>query len=781
MRLSRALFGLVLGRRLARLDGVVRVAGAADEVVIRRDRWGVPHVGAQSEADAWFGLGFCIGQDRAFQLESLVRIIRGTLSELAGPGGLGVDRLSRRIGFRRSALRHLAALDPDVRANMQSYAAGVNEGVGKGLRRRPHELVLLRGQGTRWDAADVLGFSRLLAFLQVSNWDSELARLKVAQLDGPEALRALDPVYAQWLPVTTPPGTAAGPAPDRLAGDLERFLAVTSLGGGSNAWVVAASRTATGRPILANDPHLAPAAPPQFYLADLRCPAWHAAGASLVGLPGIFCGHNDTAAWGVTTGLVDNTDLCVEEVGADQSSVRRGDGFVACEVAEEMIRVKGAAPVIERVLITPQGPVIGPALDGDAGAISLRATWLEPRRMRGLLELVRCATPRDFHTRLAYNPPSSFNVVFATTDGHIGYQLAGEPPRRRAGHGVFPCSGRDTEAGWDDLVPFADLPRDLDPDCGWIATANNKPAPDGDGPFLSADFLDGYRAARIGEVLASRDDWDAGAVARLQLDVFCIPWREMKEIILAAPADPSRAGTVTRLLADWDGHLDAGSAAATVFELLTAELASRVARAKAPHSADWALGQGFTPLVPHTLFTVRQSTLTRLLREQPGGWFSQPWPQVVASALETVQHQLTARYGPSPARWAWGQVRPLRFLHPAGERRPLGRVFNHGPLPGTGDSSTIAQAYVYPGDPTADAAFTPCLRMVIDVGNWQDARWALPGGQSGNPASPHYDDQLQRFQASQGIPILWTSHDIDTSTKHTLHLQTTPATGGPRR
>lgn len=758
--------------------------GVADEVVIRRDGWGVPHVSAQSEADAWFGLGFCVGQDRAFQLESQVRIIRGTLSELVGADGLGVDRLSRRIGFRRSALRDFGALDPDIQARMESYSAGINEGVTTGLGRRPHEMVLLRGQMTQWDAADVLGFSRLLAFLQVSNWDSELARLKVAQLDGPDALRALDPVYAEWLPVVTPPAMAAGPTVDRLAGDLERFLAVSTLGGGSNAWVVASRRTGTGRPLLACDPHLEPGAPPQFYLADVRCPEWHAAGGSLVGLPGIFNGHNDTAAWGLTTGLVDNTDLCVEEIGADQRSVRRGDEFVACEVVEETIRVKGGAPVVERVLITPQGPVIGPALEGEVGAISLRGTWLEPRRMRGLLELVRCATPEDFRTRLAYNQSSSFNVHFATTDGHIGYQLAGEPPRRHAGHGVFPSSGRDPEAGWDDLVPFSELPRDLDPDSGWIASANNKPTIDENGPFLSADFMDGYRVARIGEALASRDDWDVASTAHLQLDVFCIPWRETKDVILAAPAHSARAATVTGLLANWDGQVAADSAAATVFEFLTAELASRVAHARAPRSAEWVVGRGFTPLVPHTLFTIRQSMLVRLLREQPDGWFDQPWPQVIGASLETVQDQLTARYGADPARWAWGRVRPLRFPHPAGQRGLLGRVFSHGPLPGRGDSSTITQAYVYPRDPTANAAFTPCLRMVIDVGRWQNARWALPGGQSGNPASPHYDDQLQPFQASEGIPIPWTPDDVEASTQHTLHLRTvsrTPALSSAAR
>ncbi len=779
MPLSRTLFRAVLGRRLPRLDGAAQVAGTAGEIVIRRDQWGVPHISAQSAADAWFGLGFCHGQDRAFQLESLVRVIRGTLAELVGPAGLAVDRLARRIGLRRAAVRQLPVLDPDVHANAVSYSAGVNEGMSTGLGHRPHELVLLRGRNTPWDAADVLGMSKLMALLLPANWDSELARLKIVELDGPDALLALDPEYPHWLPVTTPPGTAAGPAVDRLAGDLHRFLAVTGLGGGSNNWVVSASRTATGRPLLANDPHLAPSTPPHFYLADVRCPDWHAAGASLVGSLGIFAGHNDTAAWGVTAGFVDNTDLCLEEVGGDGRSVRRGDRFVACEVVEETIRVKGGTPVTEQVLITPEGPVIGPALDGEFGAVSLRATWLEPRPLRGLLELVRCASAGDFHSRLADFPSTSQNVVFATTDGHIGYQLTGEPPRRRAGHGAFPASGHDAEAGWDELVAFTAMPRALDPACGWIATANNKPVTDDGGPFISVDFPGGYRAARIGEVLASRDDWDVPALARMQLDVYSIPWREMKDIVLAAPADPSRAGTVTRLLAGWDGWMSAGSAGATVFEFLAAELASLAAQAKAPRSAQWALGQGFTPLLPQSIFRVHQSTLVRLLREQPDGWFAQPWPQVVATALETVQRQLSARYGASPDRWAWGEVRPLRFLHPAGARRPLGRVFNHGPLPGGGDSETIAQAGVCLDDPAANTFFTPALRMVIDVGNWQDSRWALPGGQSGNPASPHYADQLHRYRNAEGIPIPWTGPEVEAATRHTLRLRPTRPADGP--
>lgn len=772
MSVWRMLFGVLLGRRLPRVDGRIGVAGVADQVVIRRDGWGVPHIEAASEADAVFGLGFCHAQDRAFQLEGLVRVIRGTLAELVGPEGLAVDRLSRRIGFRRAAQRQLEVLAPDVHALLNAYVAGINAGISHGLARVPHELALLRSRPTTWDAADGVGLSNLMAFLLSANWDSELARLQMLMADGAGALGTLDPVYPEWGPVTAPPGVAAGPAADRLAEDLARFLSVTGASGGSNNWAVAASRTATGRPLLANDPHLAPSVPSQYYLAHLRCPDWEAAGASLVGSFGIFAGHNDAAAWGVTAGLVDNTDLCVEEIGADGRSVRRGDRYVACGVIPEVIRVKGADPVVEEVLLTPEGPIVGPALEGDVGAVSLRATWLEPRPLRGALELVKLRTPADFHTRLGEWPASSQNVVFATVDGHIGWQLVGEPPRRRAGAGAFPVSGRDPEAGWDDIVSFAEMPRALDPDCGWIATANTKPRAGDEAPFISADFPDGYRLARIGERLAGREDWDIDGMAEVQLDLVSIPWRQMREVVLAVSPTSPGASAVQRLLAAWDGRVAADSPAATVFELLVAELATRIVTAKAPHSAQWALGRGFTPLAPDGLMALRRvGQLVRLLREQPSGWFSQSWAEVVAAALETVAQQLRDRYGDDEAAWAWGRVRPLRLVHQVGRRPPLDRVFNLGPLPGSGDANTIAQAAVRLTDPTANTFLIPMLRMVIDVGRWDRCRWALPGGQSGNPCSPHYDDQLPRWQAADGIPIPWTAAEIDQATRYTLSLQ----------
>jgi penicillin amidase len=770
MRVSRRALRVLMGKRMPPLEGTVTASGLREELVIRRDRWGVPHIEARSEADAWCGLGFAQGQDRAFQLEGLVRVVRGTLAELVGSDGLAVDRLSRRIGFRRAAERQLLVLDADVRQAVEAFVAGVNAGIAS-LPRRPHELALLRCRSSRWEAADVLGFAKLFALLLPANWDSELARLLILRADGPEALRALHATYDGRLPVSAPPGVAAGPAVDRLADELTRFLAVTGAGGGSNNWVVAPSRTKTGRPLLANDPHLSPSVPPHFYLADLRCPQWHAVGASLVGAFGIFAGHNDHAAWGTTAGLVDNTDLCIEELGPDGRSVRRGNDFVPCEVRTEQITVRGGDDVVETVLVTPEGPIVGPALDGDVGAVSMRATWLERRPLRGVLELVRLQTPQDFHTRLADFPSISQNVVFATVDGHIGWQLVGEAPNRRSGHGVLPMWGADLDAGWGDVVPFSDMPRALDPDSGWIATANNQPVPDGEGPFLSVDFVDGYRVARIGEVLAAREDWDVAGLAELQLDLESVPWRQMRDVVLASPVGTDEARLAAELLRDWDGRVSADSAAATVFELFIAELIGRIARAKAPNSADWVLGRGFTPLIADNLLPARHvSHVVRLLREQPPGWLDAPWPTIVAESLDTVARQLLATRGPDPAHWRWGQFRPYRIPHPAGRGRLLGAVFNLGPLPGSGDGTTVCQAAVDLNDPAQNTYFTPVLRMVVDVGQWQDSRWSLPGGQSGNPVSAHYDDQMPAFMSAKGIAIAWTEQEVAEATVHTLTL-----------
>ena len=774
MNAPRTMMRAALGKRLATTDGTIEVQGTTDTVQIGRDAFGVPHIEAANDDDAWYGLGFCHGQDRAFQLEGLVRVIRGTLSELIGPDGLPVDRLSRRIGFLHSARSQFDVLSDEVRSMGEAYARGVTDGATVGLPKPAHEFTLLKASPTPFEATDVLGMLKLMSFLLASNWDSELARYKIFIEDGADALEALDPTYPEWLPVTAPPGAAATTVIDLLAEDLATFNQMVGGGGGSNNWAIAGSKTATGRPIVANDPHLAPSHPPHWYLAHIFTPEWSVAGATFVGVPGMPVGFNGHGAWGVTAGLVDNTDLYIEQIGDDGRSVRSADGFVACEVRTETINVKGGEPVVEEVLETSRGPIVGPALAGEVGAISMRAVWLEPKPIEGFHLIHRATDFEEMRTSFAAWPGLPLNIVFGDDRGEIGWQLVGEAPVRRQGWGTFPLPGWGSEAGWQDRTFSVErLPRALNPEAGFVATANNKPVIDDDGhPFIGFDFIDGYRLARIDEVLSARDDWTLDAVAELQMDRTPIPWREMRDVVLAAPTDNADAKRALDLLRAWDGVASPESSAATVYEFFMVEMAQQVVLAKAPNSARWALAQGFSPLSAETmLFSRRTGHLVDLVRRQPEGWFDRSWPEEIAAALAAALRRIEVRHGSDPGAWQWGTVRPLTFKHPAGDRKPMDQIFNLGPVPWGGDANTINQAAVSFLDPAANSGFVVSMRMVVDVGSWDDNRFVLPGGQSGNPLSPHYDDQLDLYREGGGISIAWSDEAVERAIEHRLELR----------
>lgn len=771
MNAARAVFRLLLGRRLPVTEGVVTVPGLEAAITIGRDRYGIPHIAAATDHDAWFALGFVQGQDRGFQLELQRRAVRGTLSELLGADTVDVDRLSRRVGFARTASEILGKLRDEDRRMAAAFAAGVNAARRRTTARLPHEFSLLRSAPTEATASDVVGVTLLQAFALAANWDSELARLEILTSDGREALEALDTGYPEWLPLTSPPATQAGPAIAALRHDLDRFGAVVALGGASNNWALNGTRTASGRPLVANDPHLAPVLPPHWYLAHVVTPEWGLAGACLAGLPSFGVGHNGHVAWGVTAGLVDNTDLFVEELGPDGVTCRRGDGFVACSVRTERIAVKGRSAVLEEVIETPAGPIISPVLDRIGPALAIKATWLDPERPGLLGGATRIRTADDLHDEMRWWHGPSLNVVYADSAGDIGWTLIGEAPVRRAGRGTLPLPGWDPAVGWEDgYVPYDRLPHMRNPDSGSVATANNKPSASDD-PFLGSDWLDGYRLARVNEILASSDDWTIGATLQAQRDTLSVTWEELREHLLGVG---ERGGYVTsfRLLVEWAGDVSADSPAAGIFETWLAMIEGRVARAKAPTATEAALGRGHAPeaLLPFSLFGFRRTGhLVRLLRDRPEGWF-EDWDDVIAETLEEAEGALRSKFGHDPKGWAWGKVRPLTLSHPAGIMPPLDRVFNIGPMPWGGDYSTVSQAGASPLDVFANPSAIASLRAAMDVGEWDDARFSLPGGQSGNPLSPHYADQIDPWMSGTGIPMPWTPEATRRAVRQRLFL-----------
>jgi penicillin amidase len=744
----------------------MRLDGLESEVLVSRDRWGIPHIAATTDADAWFGLGFCHGQDRAFQLEILARAGRGTLSAILGRGALEVDRLSRTLGFHRLAEAQLHVLDGDVRAVLDAYVRGVNASTSAGP--RPHELVLLRASRSPWTPADVLAFLGLQSLALAGNWDTELARLQILLADGPQALAAVDRTYAPWLPVTIPVGAEAGPALDRLGLDLARLRDLVGGSGASNAWAIAGARTASGAPILANDPHLAPAVPAPWYLAHLRTPDWSIAGASFVGGPAFPTGHNGRAAWGITAACTDSADLFWEELDLAAGTARGPHGPEPIERTTETIEVRGAASVREEIVLTRRGPIITPLLDDRGLALSLRATWLEPRPVRGFLDVHRARDFETFRAGFGAWPGPALNVVYADAAGHIGWQLTGALPRRRAGNGTLPLPAWDPEAAWhEDLLPFDALPRAIDPQAGFVASANNAARADvEDAPFLGTDWLDGYRQARIVEVLSGRDDWDVASSARLQTDLASRPWAELRDMFAAVrPADgDARLGLA--LLEGWDGVVGAASPAASVYQLAVADLAASLAREQAPRGWRWAMGAGVGPAMPRTtLGAVTVSRLVATLRDGLDRSAS------IEAAVGTAVRALRNRHGPDPARWAWGRVRPLRLVHVLANQRPLDRLLNVGPVPLGGDTNTVAQAGVQPLDPTANPAAIANHRTVIDLGDLEASRFVLAGGQSGNPMSRHYDDLFALWRRGEAVPIPWSDAAVESATIDRLVLR----------
>ena len=782
MNFAQLAFGALLGRRLTPYDGRHRVA-CRRNVQIRRDKFGVAYVDAHDEADAWFGLGFCHGQDRAGQLEVTWRLTHGLLSEVLGPAGLPIDRAVRLIGVHRAAKEQMATLDADTRDQLAAYTAGINAALECRALPRSHEHALLRCVPSRWEAADVVALGLLMCCFLPSNWDIELARLIILTRDGEEAVTSLDPTWREDLPLTHPPGAAAGPPSDLfVARDLEALRQFVGNSGGSNAWAVAAHKSADGRALLANDPHL-PAALPNFgYLARVKCNGFAVAGISVAGIPAFITGHNGHVAWGSTSAQVDNADLFLEELSEDGRRVRQGDMWTSCYEIVEQIPVKGADSVDLRIIRTPRGTVVARSADADASifepvpvvgranAVAFAATWLERRPSRSILGFHHVKSFDQFRAVCAKSAGCSYSLIYADRET-VGWVLAAEVPRRKSGYGSVPLPGWLDNVGWDGVAASDELPWSRNPGEGFVCCANNKPVADGQSSvFLGHDFLDGFRQRRIAEQLASRNDWTVERMAALQTDVQSLAFADVRRTLLDLQPNTPDAARALELLRAWDGRVSGDAVGASVYELFVGALNRKICEAKAPNSYRYASGKGVMKLIPGTCLNARRASFTtRLLVEQPPGYF-EAWTPVLLDALAEAITTLRERFGDAPEAWTWGQIRPLMLNHRFGDKKPLNRVFNVGPLPGYGDGTTVNQAGFEFWQPLRHSTVTAHLRSVIEIGNWGASRFVLLGGQSGNPLSPHYADLVPLHQRGEGVPIHWDDAAVAQHAVATLTL-----------
>ncbi|MCL6649406.1 MAG: penicillin acylase family protein [Chloroflexi bacterium] len=714
------------------------VVGIGGPVEIVRDRWWTPHILAGSLEDALFGQGYVHAEDRLFQMDLVRRVAAGRLSELFGERTLEVDRFFRVLGLWPVAEEEWQRTPPRERRFLEAYSAGVN--AAQARLRPPLEAQLLRYRIEPWDPVATLAVARVLSTSLTTNWESELARWQLAHRVGGGRV---------WANEVEP-----------LRPDIRWFMPEAGL---SNAWALAGSRTATGKPLLAGDPHLRAAFPPSLHLSHLRGGEVDVIGATMAGIPGILMGHNQRIAWSVTAALTDTADLFLEEFDA-AGRYRRGTDWHEPRVRLETIRVRGRPPVVQRVVTTDRGPLVSSVLDPGLPAFSLATTVLtrEPHTVAVLTELLRAHDWSSFRQALRHWSYPPLNFVYADVDGHIGWQLAGFHPRRAAGDGVLPQPAAEVP-GWQGWVPFDELPCQLDPPEGQIVSANEPPS---GGPFLGFDMFERSRADRAHELLRRSNRHTVDSLRRIQADWYSIPLHRFARALLAAQPRRASEARALDLLQEWDGRLLPGSAAAAVVEVALRRLLDEHATREFGELAPLWLGIGPHPAAPYNSYAYRNRTiLLRLVEEwQADG----SWPERATTLLAGTVEELQERLG-EPAAWAWGKLHTLTVRHPLGVG-PLGRVLNRGPFQLGGDFSTIFQTALDPTVRYEAAAATPAVRQIYDLADWDRSRVVLPGGQSGSPLSRHYADQLPDWLAVRDHPLPYSEAAVAASAAQRLRL-----------
>ena len=770
-----------LRRGLPQTAGQVRLHALDGSVEIVRDRWGVPHVFAANLHDLYFAQGFCHAQDRLWQMEFNRRLASGRLSEVLGSRALGIDRLMRRIGLHRSAERDVATADADTRALYDAYVAGVNAFLE--LRRPlPPEFLILRFRPQPWRASDTALMGRLISFGQGLNWDTEIARSRLVAAVGPELAADVEPAYPGGMPLAVPPGGVTGASSsaglDEFTG-LARTLGVLA-GRASNNWAVDVTKSATGRPLLASDPHIPPTMPCTWYEAHLVSPEHKVAGASLVGMPGVAIGHNERIAWGITNGMVDTADVYVERV--DPENPRRyeyNDGWEKGELVREEIRVRGQKePVVEEVLITRHGPDIGPALPSEERHLTLRSIALEGQGLLGPGHTLACAQDWDsFRDALRGWETLAMNFVYADVEGNIGYQFAGRVPVRGIGSGLLPAPGWDPAYEWEGTVPFDELPCAFNPPSHLVASANARVVGD-DFPYhLSHDWADGYRHQRIVQVLSKGQALTVADMVRLQVDDLSLPFRELLPFIQRLQPQTELGGTAQALLLAWDGRLAPGSPAGAAFEAFLISLYRKVFGARLGNAIETYIGKGVHPVAPANGYAYRAaSNLVRAVREGRPDWFppengSRPtWESVGAAALDEAAAFLAGRLGSDGNRWRWGDLHQIRFEHPLGRVKLLDKLFSRGPYGAPGDPNTVFQNAYHPLQPFEVTLSTASYRQAIDLGDLNNSRSTIYGGQCGHPLSPHYADLIEGWLQGASHPMAWDRDKVEEVAEATLSL-----------
>ena len=750
-------------RAMPETSGTEKLPGLTADVRVWRDDYGVPHIFAQTLDDAARALGYLHASERLFQMEVQRRVGQGRMSEFAGPDLLKVDKFMRTIGFYREAESSVAALSPVAQKRFQAYADGVNAFLETHRSALPVEFLLSGANPEPWKPADSLVWTKLMALQLSHNYEFEALRAQIAAKLGPDKVGWFFPGLKPSDPVTTQPrlgeSHASGGGVEQTIGDLLGMAR-----GASNEWVIAGSRTVTGKPILANDPHLSLGAPILWYLARIVTPEGSIKGASVPGIPVILLGQNDNIAWGFTTADTDAQDLFVETIDpANPANYLTPDGSKPFDVRAETIHVKGAPDTMISVRSTRHGPVLSDVSEmvraitppGKAIALAFAGLTDQDTTPEAVLRLNAARNWSEFLDAMRLFKTPTQNVVYADASGDIGFLSPGIIPLRKSGDGLMPVDGASGAFDWIGTVPFEQLPQLHNPDLGFAFNANNANVPDDHQPTFGQDWEEPFRAQRIQEFMDSLDKHSLDTSATMQADRLSLAAKALQPFIATIAPSDERARQAQTLLANWNAVMDKDRVEPLIFtafmgalhRILLEEKTGLTMEAKGPFAA--------TTLI--SLMTAHPEWCGEKDKPDPG------CRAVLGRALDDALALLVKRDGADMSRWRWGEEHVTLLTH---------RVFAHVPLldrasdlsvPSSGGFYTLDRGggFESPEDKPFARTHGAGYRAIYDLADPAKSRFMITTGQSGHIFSRHYRDFVPLWNDVKSIPLTGTEPDLE--------------------
>ncbi|MBM4412220.1 MAG: penicillin acylase family protein [Chloroflexi bacterium] len=772
-----------LRKSLAQTRGTLTLGNLHHPVEIFRDRWGVPHIYAQNTHDLFVAQGFVHAQDRLWQMESQRRLGFGRLSEIVGKRAINTDRYMRILGLGRAAQRDVSHLSDEARATIEAYVSGVNAFIQQHRTKLPPEFLLLRHTPEPWQVVDVLVWGKVMALSLSGNWPQEVLRAQMVSLVGTTQSTQYQRTTRSDMPFIVPPDTTytpdIGQSALNLADDAQPWLNESN-DRGSNNWVVSGSRTKSGQPLLANDPHLGLTVPSIWYEVHLHAPEYQVAGASFAGVPGVIIGHNNNIAWGVTNSMTDLQDLYMERFDlSDAAGLRyeyQGEWHHA-ELLYETINVKGGAPVIEPVRVTHHGPIITPLTRADGSRennpLALRWTALDRSTLvDSILTLNRAHDWESFRNALQLWDVPPQNFVYADVAGNIGYQLAGHIPIRAQGDGKLPVPGWSGDYEWQGFIPFAQLPTQYNPREGFIVTANNQIVADDVVPPVRGEWSNGWRAARIRQLINQYPLHDNATFARIHADQRSLSGLELVTIAGRLPDGDALSNQARAILSGWDGELHVDSIAATIAVQLFEEIKLAVF-APVMHTMQLVVGFGAFASRPGQDYMARSLPhILAALTSNNNEWFDdgRTWDQILALAWPATLKTMRKKLGDDPVKWRYGNWHTLQFTHPLGALPVIGKLFSRGPYPFGGNGDTVNVCGITTSPDGVTSYSTASLRIICDPSDWEQCRSIHPVGQSGHFLSQHYADFIKPWLNTEYHPMPWDRRRVEEMSQEKLTL-----------